>query len=159
MTFQEAEARVESLLEKEYVVVDFLPVQVKADSPGQFFAVEKQFLSGTNAEALRKRFAGVILRLNCFCDYDFVDANTETVTRNPSPEALEQRILKNREDVTLLVEDALIQLNTDDTHLTLFHPSKKLVYLVRMMAEAEGLFVWTPDEADSSEESSEAQEA
>ena len=148
MTFQEAEERIEALLEKEYVVVDFLPAQVKADSPGQFFAVEEQFLTGTYARTLRESFAGLILRLNCFYDLELVDDKEEELTLNPPPEALKTRILENEEDVTLFIEDSLIQLNTDDTHLTLFRPSRKLLYLVRLMAEAEGLFVWTPGETE-----------
>ena len=158
MTFQEAEERIEALLEKEYVVVDFLPAQVKADSPGQFFAVEEQFLTGTYARTLRESFAGLILRLNCFYDFELVDDKEEKLTLNPPPEALKTRILENKEDVTLLLEDSLIQLNADDTHLTLFGPSRRLLYLVRMMAEAEGLFVWAPGEAENPDEADETEE-
>ena len=38
---------IEELLEKPYWIVDILPEQVKQDSPGQYFAVEKYFLTGS----------------------------------------------------------------------------------------------------------------
>lgn len=37
-------ATIEELLERPYWVIDILPWQVPADSPGKYFAVERYFL-------------------------------------------------------------------------------------------------------------------
>ena len=47
------ENKIEQLLEKEYIIVDFLPKQVPAENNGRFFDVELLFLQEPRASELR----------------------------------------------------------------------------------------------------------
>ena len=52
--------------------------------------------------------------------------------------------------VYIMLGDAMILSEPDDTHLTVFHPDKKLLELVKEISSSEGLFVWQGIETESS---------
>ena len=56
------------LLEGPYWIVDILPEQVSADAAGQYFAVERYFLQQSRIVPLRRKYAEILLRLNCYVD-------------------------------------------------------------------------------------------
>ena len=56
------------LLEGPYWIVDILPEQVPADAAGQYFAVERYFLRPERIIPLRRKYAELLLRLNCYVD-------------------------------------------------------------------------------------------
>ena len=56
----------ETLLNKPYWVIDILPEQVPEDSAGQYFAVEKYYLSEPRRTAVKQKQIDLILKLNCF---------------------------------------------------------------------------------------------
>ena len=49
-------------------------------------------------------------------------------------------------DAVIPVDNTLIMLNGDDTHMTVFNPSDELFELVKALALGEGLYVWKPEE-------------
>ena len=133
----------ERLLEKPYSVIDFLPRRVSADGEGRFFEVEKYYLKGEEAVCLRRKFADILLRLNCYCSFE-VFCGDDAGTRDPAPELLVQRIIENREHINILLtsSDALISLGTDDTHMTVYNASGELLSLLGQIAAACGMFLW-----------------
>ena len=137
---------IETLLNKPYWVVDFLPEQVPDGSAGQFFAVEEYFLREPALSGLRRRFTDILLKLNCYYDFQVCAADSEEFVRNPAPEALAARILDAQENLCILLprEDALITLDRDDTCMTVYNPSETLLNRLRLLASAEGLFLWQP---------------
>lgn len=148
---QRYDAAVERLLEAPYSVVDFLPRQVPADSGGQFFAVEEFFLQPEQLTELYRRFAQVLLKLNCY--YDFaVGREDEDWTENPPPQALIDRVLSCAAGGYLLVllpqEDALITLSGGDLCMTVYHPAPALLDTAAQLARAEGLFTWQPPQRE-----------
>ena len=70
----------------------------------------------------------------------------EEFIRNPAPESLASRILGAQENLCILLprEDALITLDRDDTCMTVYNPSETLLNRLRLLASAEGLFLWQP---------------
>ena len=60
---------VEELLQCPYWIIDILPSQVPAGSPGQYFTVEKYFLQGDRMEAIKQKHIDLILKLNCKCRF------------------------------------------------------------------------------------------
>ena len=56
------------LLEGPYWIVDILPEQVSEDAPGQYFKVERYYLQPERIRVLRRKFAEILLRLNCYFD-------------------------------------------------------------------------------------------
>lgn len=132
----------EELLNKPYWVIDFLPRQVPAKGGGQFFAVEEYYLRSP----LRRGFAEILLKLNCYYDIEVCEPETEKWQKNPPPEALFSWIADNEKDLCVLLprENALITANRDDLYMTVYAPSEELLQLLRSLAAASGLFLWQP---------------
>ena len=132
----------EELLNKPYWVIDFLPRQVPAKGGGQFFAVEEYYLRSP----LRRGFAEILLKLNCYYDIAVCEPETEKWQKNPPPEALFSWIADNEKDLCVLLpaENALITANRDDLYMTVYGPSEELLQLLRSLAAASGLFLWQP---------------
>ena len=138
---KEARRRVEKLLEAPCWVVDVMPMQVPADAEGQFFKVEQLLLRDA-----RKKFANVLLTLNCYHDLQVLRCGKKKVVENPKPKKLEGWTLKNTRALNVLVpdENALLVLPTDSTYMALYNPSHELLRLVKRVATVHGLFVWWP---------------
>lgn len=132
----------EELLNKPYWVIDFLPRQVPAKGGGQFFAVEEYYLRSP----MRRGFAEILLKLNCYYDIEVCEPETEKWQKNPPPEALFSWIADNEKDLCVLLpaENALITANRDDLYMTVYAPSEELLQLLRSLAAASGLFLWQP---------------
>ena len=129
---------VEELLQCPYWIVDILPSQVPADSPGQYFAVEKYFLQGERINEIKQKHINLILKLNCYRD---ISISGETVI-NPLPKHIAGEMKKRY--LYIMTGESMILLEPDDTHLTVFNPDSQLLELLRQLASGEGLFVWKP---------------
>ena len=137
---------IEHYLGKPYWVIDILPFQVPVGSRGQYFKIEQYYLSKPRIELLYKKFAELLLKLNCYDDiavsgYDGVWAE------NPDPEDLAQWVM-DRKPIHVLLKsaDAMIVARGDDLYMTLYGPNEATLQLVGTLAAAEGLFVWKPDD-------------
>ena len=124
---------IEKLLEKPYWIIDILPKQVPKDSPGQYFAIEDFFLKEQLSE-IKKKHINVILKLNCYRDITIDDE------KNPAPEQIRDTIRDRY--VYIMIGDAMILSEPDDTHLTVFNPDEELLDLIKNLSPLEGLFVW-----------------
>ena len=129
---------VEELLQCPYWITDILPSQVPADSPGQYFAVEKYFLQGSRFEEIKQKHINLILKLNCYRDISIGD---ETVI-NPLPDHIAGEMKKRY--LYIMTGESMILSEPDDTHLTVFNPDSQLLELITQIASGEGLFVWKP---------------
>lgn len=131
---------IDELLQTPYWIIDILPEQVPSESAGQYFAVERYFLSEPQLAALKQKHINVVLKLNCYRDV-FID---EEASANPSPDAIAEAMRKRY--VIIRVDDSMIVSEPDDTHMTLFNPGEQLLELVKTISASEGLFVWKPQE-------------
>lgn len=129
---------IDELLEMPYWVVDILPRQVPADSPGQYFAVERHYLEESQFAQVKQRHIDLVLKLNCYFDLALDDEQEV----NPSPTRVVQEM--NRRYVCIRMGDALIVSEPDDTCLTIYNPNDELLALVRQLAMGEGLYLWQP---------------
>ncbi len=129
---------VEELLQCPYWIIDILPSQVPADSPGQYFAVEKHFLQDRRIEEIKQKHIDLILKLNCYRDISIGD---ETAI-NPLPTHITDEMKKRY--LYIMIGESMILSEPDDTHLTVFDPDPQLLELIRQIASGEGLFVWKP---------------
>lgn len=127
---------IEELLQAPYWIVDILPAQVPADSPGQYFAVEKYFLQERQLAEIKQKHIQLILKLNCYRDLSL----DEEETINPPPQRIADEMRKRM--VCIRIGDSMILSEPDDTHLTVFQPSSQLLELIKTLAPGEGLFVW-----------------
>ena len=129
---------VDALLEASYWVVDLLPVQVPQGSSGRLGEVRRHYVE-TGKIAAKK--LGVLLRLNCYVDLKVFVADGDTWC-SPTPEELS--VMVGESYLTILCGQSLIVSDPEDTHITLFNPSERLLNLMRSLALAEGLFLWRP---------------
>ena len=125
--------RIDELLDAPFWIIDILPKQVPKDSRGQYFAIEDFFLK-EHLSSIKRKHLNVILKLNCYMDIAIED---ET---NPAPERIAGIV--NDRFVYVMVGDAMILSEPDDTHMTLYNPDERLLELVRNIAAGEGLFLW-----------------
>lgn len=126
-------------------IIDVLPMQVPANSRGRYFTVEKYFLS--RLDELSRKFARILIKLNCYRDL-LVSTDGEQWTDAFSPEDLEPLFQESVDSYSPLFiqiqpSDALVTFSGDDHYMTLYGPDEELLGLVRPLAAAEGLFVWT----------------
>ena len=139
--------RLESLLERQYWVVDMLPKQVPADGEGQYFKIEQYYLESPRKEIICEKYTNILIKLNCY--YDFEILFDERWQNNPTPyflaECVSRCFSSNRPLFVLLDSaDALLGLDGDDTTLTIYNPTDSLLELVGALASSEGLFLWKP---------------
>ena len=101
-------------------------------------------------EILHRKYLNIVLKLNCYYDIRFSCDYGEHWELNPAPGLLEKLLTGGSRTDTFHIlfdsEQALAVLNSDDTYLTVYHPTEKLLYLLRELARAEGLFVWKPEQ-------------
>ena len=143
---------VDEMFDKTYWIVDILPEQVPKDSAGQYFAIEEYFLKEPQISELRKGMARIILKLNCYYDIyvinEIKEEVNESAVRNPNPDDLINLFSGEHavDRVCILVEgeDALIVSNRDETYLTVYGPTSRLLNVISILAQAEGMHVWRP---------------
>ena len=126
---------IEELLHAPYWIIDILPKQVPEGSAGQYFAIEK-YLRETQLSDIKKKHVNLILKLNCYRDIS-LDEDKEV---NISPEQIADAIYKRY--VNIMVDDAMIVSEPEDTYLTIYNPDEDLLTLIRELASGEGMFVW-----------------
>ena len=143
----------ETLLNKPYWVIDIFPEQVPENSAGQYFAIEQYYLQSGITD-IHRRFAAVLLKLNCYSDFLVCLPDQEQQICNPEPERLVSWINAEQKDLCIVLagEDILITLNHDDTYMTVYNPSESLINRIRNLAMAHGLFFWQPNQENSSQE-------
>ena len=145
---------IDDFFDKEFWVVDFLPKQVPENADGRFFSVEQYYLETSHYTVMRERFSDILLKLYCYYDLRlFVNDDTEGIV-HPDPELLASHIKDNQGNLCILIgaSEGLITLGRDDTHMTVYAPSEDLLELIRMFADAVGLFVWKPNEFDKTKD-------
>ena len=104
---------IDDYFERPYWIVDILPFQVPADSPGQYFAVEEYYLQKPRWQTLRRKYLEILLKLNCYYDMEVTadpggdgdpvgDIDPDAWPgcgwqKNPAPETLEKLIMEGPE--------------------------------------------------------------
>ena len=140
------------LLEGPYWIVDNLPEQVSADAAGQYFAVERYFLQRPRIVPLRRKYAGILLRLNCYVDMAVSFDSCASWETNPDPENFAERVagLSGNDFLRAVFpqQNVMIDYDHNDTYLTVYDPNAALLDKLRALAAAEGLFVWSPPQIE-----------
>lgn len=137
---------IEKLLQAPYWIIDILPKRVPADGRGQYFEIEKYFLKETRLAEIKQKHINTVLKLNCYADISIDNGETW----DPAPELIEKEMRERW--FYIMVDDAMILTEPDDTHMTVFGPDEQLLDFIKDIAGSEGLFVWQPaDEEEKTE--------
>lgn len=140
---------IDDILEKPYWIMDILPMQVPANSGGQYFKVEQYYLK--RMLLLSQKYANVLLKLNCYHDLEVSNDCSEWV-RNPEPDAMVAQVVDCMSEESaeshlyiLLPPETLMTLERDCTYMTIYNATAEHIALLRQLAAAEGLYVWNTD--------------
>ena len=129
---------IDELLETPYWIIDIFPMQVPADSSGQFFKVEDYYLKKERITGIKQKHIDLVLKLNCYRSISLDDEET----LNPPPERIAEE-MRNRY-LCIRTGDSMIVSEPDDIGMTLYNPDRELLELIRELIKGEGLFVWQP---------------
>jgi hypothetical protein len=136
---------IEVLLSKPYRIVDILPKQVPADAGGQYFTIEKFFLSPPRLDVILHKFLNVLLKLNCYDDILVFQVNNESWVKNPAPENLERMVLDRKPlFVVLKQSQTMLSITGEDHNMTVYGENGETLSLISTIASAEGLYLWKP---------------
>ena len=95
---------------------------------------------------LRRKYAELLLRLNCYCDMAVSFDSCASWETNPDPETFAKRVerLSGNEFLRAVFaeQNVMIDYDHNDTYLTVYDPNRALLDKIRALAAAEGLFVW-----------------
>ena len=134
--------KVEELLEKPYRVIDILPEQVPAETPGRYFAVERYYLEPARFTDIRKCFADIVIKLYCYYDLSVLLGDADEPLIDPEPEQLADRIESAKQHMCILIgNDSLLMISTDDLYMTVLNADDSLTARIELLAKANGLFV------------------
>ena len=108
--------------------------------------MEKYFLKSPQVDHIFKKFANLLLKLNCYENLDLL-TNDEGWLFDPNPETLVSHIMKCPDyyhNLIILLKnwDAMITLNGDDTYMTIYNLNAKCQKMLEDLATSEGLFLW-----------------
>ncbi|MBO7467252.1 MAG: hypothetical protein J6T94_06190 [Bacteroidaceae bacterium] len=160
---------IDNYLSKPYWIIDILPCRVPEGSGEQYFQIEKYLLSPRLYASICRRFAGMLLKLNCYEDIAICSLGSEWFL-NPEPELLVKRVNERKPlFVWLQSTNGMISIDGDSHYMTLYlssedcsqhtsrypllesaalaiHPADydERLQLLRALAVSEGLFVWKP---------------
>ena len=135
----------ETLFGKPYWLIDVLPEQVPEERAAAYFAAERYWLRPENLEGIRRRFADLLLKLNCYHSLEAAAGEDDPVPVL-APEQLAARITEARENLVFFLPgmNAAITLNRDDLYMTVYDPPQPLLDLLGRLAAADGLFLRRP---------------
>ena len=139
-----ADHTIDELLEMPAWVIDILPEQVPAEGGERYFTIENWLLSGRRARNVRRAFAELLVKLNCYFDFTVLTEYDDEGIHNPAPDKLVKWVLKDKGYVNILLEgeDVLIGVPDMSTYMAVFNANDKVLALLRQLASASGLFVW-----------------
>ena len=136
---------IEDFLSKPYWIVDILPKQVPANAGGQYFTIEKYFLSPPHVDVIHRKFANIMLKLNCYEDFMVFQIDEETWTENPNPNELDRMVLERKPLFVILKHaHAMISITGEDHNMTVYGANEETLRLLSSIALTEGLNVWKP---------------
>ena len=139
---------IDDYFDMPYRLIDILPERVPADASGQYFRIEQFYMQPEEKRRIFRRFADLVLKLNCLYSIQLMEASSGSVIAEPSPALLHEKIMGCAEAVSawlILIPkaDAVIALDSDSLYLTVYHPSDALSALLGQLSAAEGLFFRT----------------
>ena len=112
--------------------------------------MERYFLQPERLAGLHRRFAELILKLNCYWALTAFPGDGEQGFRNPPPEQLAAWICGEGLPLRIeLPEDhSRITLERDELYMTVWDPGETLRERLAQLAAAAGLFLWQPPQEE-----------
>ena len=134
----------DSLLQTPVHIIDILPQQVPKGFGGQYFDIEEYLLQDAQRLPLFRRFAALVLKLNCY--YDLEVRLGDSWQKNPPPAELVKWIVSCGENVdsyvTILIdESSSLSIDSDSLYIACYNLTPALELLLSQLVVADGLFL------------------
>ena len=112
--------------------------------------VEKYFLQKDRIREIYRRYAEILIRLNCYYSMAVSFDCGESWEEDPEPAVFVQKVLEAPQTAQLRVlfpaQNAMIDLDVGYTDLAVYDPDSNILDLLRPMLLAEGFFLWLGEE-------------
>ena len=134
--------KIDEMLEKPCYVADIFPERIERGKIEQYFDVEQYFLRNGEKTVLYRKFAAILLKLNCYFDFD-VEFNG-IWKRNPESAELAELIMQCRDSdfyINIIIEESLFVIGGGFLHMSLYGLSERLMDMTRRLAASEGIFL------------------
>lgn len=133
--------KVEMLLKKESYIIDLIP---KISNNKNYFDFENFYLN--NNEKLNNfsdKIENILLKLYCYCNFEvYYDGKWEhNIEVKQLIKMIKNVIQGKNEFLNILINDTLIQLNSNDLYMTIHNPNDKMLNIMSILVESEGLFL------------------
>ncbi len=137
---------VERLLEEEYWLIDVLPSQTHENKAEEYFRLEQEYLKNERQSELYQNFADIMLLLSNSFETALCTMPEDMWTFRPDDAAIQNAFAAHTQSGSVLLllpkEQTLVSLNAKDLNMTVFHPTEKVLSLIRRPAEERGLYIW-----------------
>ncbi len=145
---EEFETRIEQRISQPCWIMDILPMRVPAKNNGQYSAVEHYYRHPDRLSLLHQKQAEILLKLNCY-DNMSVSFDSSEWQDDPDPEWFVAKLkdLSFRNLRVLFPRlQILIDLDRDDTWLTIYPEHPEQFDLLERLATANGFFLWKAEQ-------------
>ena len=135
---------IEKLLCTPCYLIDVFPETVPQKNDNRYFHVEETFLN--DRKEFDQRFCRLLLKLYCYYDFHFWSG--ASFDREPAPEQMIQEIQEcfggNVPECCIYLpeSDAMIYMDRDSLHLSVYHPDESLQEMLIRLVPSEGLFFY-----------------
>lgn len=143
---------VERLLEDDYWIIDVFPAQISESKADEYFATERSYRQSDRLTALFQRYAAILCLLSEQYRTALYCLPENQWTRSPDRATIERAVAAHvqRGCVQLLLPDehALLMLNGDELHMTVFHPSEAILSALQKAAAEQAVYLWQPPQIE-----------
>jgi len=125
--------------------ISIFPEHHSSVESGMWFFIDEYYREEKEQRGLKEKFVSILLKINYFYDIEVSKNDLFKYEIDPNPKKLTKRILNIPRDrfVRIMIPDcdAMIEIEAEQTYMTLFSENKELNGLIEKLAAAEGLFV------------------
>ena len=128
---------------KKYISI--FPEHDSSGDSGMWFFIDEYYREEKRQHALKEKFVNILLKINYFYDIEVSKDDLSRYEIDPHPKKLKKWVFNIPEDslVRIMIPDcdAMIEIEAEQTNMTLYSENEELNGLIEKLVTAEGLFV------------------
>ena len=137
---------VERLLEDDYWIIDILPSQIPIEKQAEYRALTDEYFESDKIAELHRRYAEILTMINSRYNTAMLCMPEDDWTISPHDNAVKDAVIHHTErgcvDLLIPEEDTLISLQAEDLYITVYHPTKEILSLLRKAVSESGFYIW-----------------
>ena len=137
---------VERLLEDDYWIIDILPSQIPIEKQAEYRALTDEYFESGKVAQLHRRYADILTMINSRFKTAMLCMPEDDWMISPHDNAVKDAVIHHTErgcvDLLIPEEDTLISLQAEDLYITVYHPTKEILSLLRKAVSESGFYIW-----------------